>query len=573
MSRLTPQDITQLLLALALMLGMARLFSEVFTRLRQPAIVGEILAGIVLGPSLLGAIAPELMGSLFPTTGASAVALDTINTLAVVLLLLVAGMEVDLSVLWRQGRAALMVSVLGMIIPFGIGAGLAWLVPEFLGAGAGVESLTFALFFGIALSISALPVIAKILFDLGLFKSDIGMLIMAAAMFDDLVGWMGFSVVLGKMSAESGSGHEGSFGVGATIVLTILIAATTLTIGRYLVHRVLPWIQARLSWPGGVIGFVLVLALSAAAATEAIGIHAIFGGFLAGVAIGDSAHLREQTRVILHQFVANVFAPIFFVSIGLRVNFLANFDLVLVLVVLAIAFIAKLAGCYSGARLGGLTRSEGWAIGFGMNARGAMEIILGLLALQFGIISDELFVALVVLALVSSIVSGPMMNRFVRRPKSWALEDLLSLERIVDLDGATDAESAIALLAQDVAQRTGIPLAVIERAAIARERQIGSGIGNEIAIPYARLEAIEAPVLALGHSSVGIDFDSPDGALSHLVALVLTGEPDDGAHVRIMAQIGRGFRTEEARTMVYQRQPANVIRAFIKIQAAAHAHA
>jgi Kef-type K+ transport system membrane component KefB/mannitol/fructose-specific phosphotransferase system IIA component (Ntr-type) len=573
MSRLTPQDITQLLLALALMLGTARLFAEIFTRLRQPAIVGEILAGLVLGPSLLGAIAPDVMGALFPTTGASAVALDTINTIAVVLLLLIAGMEVDLSVLWRQGRAALLVSTLGTIVPFAIGAGVAWLAPMALGAGAGVEKLTFALFFGIALSISALPVIAKILFDLGLFKSDIGMLIMAAAMFNDLVGWMGFSVVLGMISAESEGAHQGGFGVGATIVLTILIAGATLTIGRYLVHRALPWIQARLSWPGGVISFVLVLALGAAAATEAIGIHAIFGGFLAGVAIGDSAHLREQTRVILHQFVSNVFAPIFFVSIGLRVDFLASFDILLVLAVLAIAFIGKLAGCFAGARLGGLSRTDSWAIGFGMNARGAMEIILGLLALELGIISNELFVALVVLALASSIVSGPMMNRFVRRPTTWALEDLLSLDSIVDLDGAPDAESAIALLAQDAAIRTGVPVSLIERAAIARERLIGSGIGNEIAIPHARIESIDAPVLALGHSKVGIDFDSPDGALSHLVALVITGIPDDNAHIRLMAQIGRGFRSGEARTMLYERQPANVIRAFIKIQAAAGAHA
>src|SRR5690606_25841380 len=178
-----------------------------------------------------------------------------------------------------------------------------------------------------ALSISALPVIAKIMMDMNLLKTDVGMLVMGAAMFSDLVGWIIFSIILGMMNANAPAdaelgGEHGGLGVGATIGLTLLLVAFTLTVGRWLVHRTLPWIQSRLSWPGGVLSFTLVLTMAGAALTEAIGIHAIFGAFLAGVAVGDSAHVRTQTRMVMHQFVTYIFAPIFFVSFGLAADFL-----------------------------------------------------------------------------------------------------------------------------------------------------------------------------------------------------------------------------------------------------------
>ncbi len=569
MEKLTPAEITALLLGFGIMLGLARAFGELFHRFRQPAIVGEILAGILLGPTVLGAVAPGMFASIFPTAGSLAIAYNAIITLAVVLLLLIAGLEIDLSILWRQGRAALLVSVLGTFVPFVIGFGAAYATPRFWGIEPGADVLTFALFFGIALSISALPVIAKILMDLNLFKTDVGMLVMGAAMFSDLVGWIVFSIVLGMMNtnapADIGDDH-GGLGIGATIGLTLLIVAFTLTIGRWLVHRSLPWIQSRLSWPGGVLSFTLVLTLAGAAATEAIGIHAIFGAFLVGIAVGDSTHMRAQTRTILHQFVTYIFAPIFFVSIGLEADFLAHFNLPLVLGVLAVAFIGKLAGCMLGARLGRLSMNDSWAISFGMNARGAMEIILGLLALQYGVIGEDMFIALVVLALLSSIISGPLMSRFIHQPKEWKLEDLLVASQYAAELEATTREDAIRELSQMAAAAAGLDPSLVTQTVLARERIMGTSLGHEIAVPHGRLESLKKPVLVLGHSRDGIDFDSPDGLPTRLVFLLLTPAQDMSPQIQIMGQIARLFQQETARQVVYEADSIEMVRAHVKTE-------
>lgn len=574
MEKLSPAEITALLLGFAIMLGLARAFGEVFNRIRQPAIVGEILAGILLGPTVFGSLAPDLFGSLFPTAGNLAIAYHTIITLAVVLLLLIAGLEIDLSILWRQGRAALLVSILGTLVPFIIGFAGAYAFPRFWGIEPGADLLTFALFFGTALSISALPVIAKIMMDLNLFKTDVGMLVMGAAMFSDLVGWIIFSIVLGMMNvnADPGStaaegGHNGP-GIGLTILLTLGIVIFTLTLGRWLVHRSLPWIQSRLSWPGGVLSFTLVLTLAGAAATEAIGIHAIFGAFLVGVAIGDSNHMRAQTRTVLHQFVTYIFAPIFFVSIGLEANFLENFNVPLILGVLLIAFAGKLAGCMLGARLGKLSMNDSLAISFGMNARGAMEIILGLLALQYGVIQEEMFIALVVLALLSSIISGPLMNRFVARPKEWKLEDLLVANQFVPSLEVETVDEAIGELSRIAAVSAGLDPDLVTRTVLARERIVGTSLGHEIAVPHGRIEGLKRPVLVLGHSPHGIDFDSPDGLPTRLIFLLLTPAQDMTPQIQIMGQIARLFKDEAARQVIYEGGNIEVIRAFIKTELA-----
>ena len=186
-----------------------------------------------------------------------------------------------------------------------------------------------------------------------------------------------------------------------------------LTIGKKIIDKTLPWMQTKLSWPGGVLSISLGICLLSAAFTEAINIHAILGAFIAGIAFGDSVHLREQAREIIHQFVTNFFAPLFFVSIGLKINFIENFDPVIVSIVLVLAFVGKVLGATIGARLGGMSKNHSLAVGFGMNARGAMEIILGTLALNAGLISKPIFVALVIMALVTSLTSGPLMKKFI----------------------------------------------------------------------------------------------------------------------------------------------------------------
>lgn len=567
MESLSPRDISLLLLGLAVMLGMARFFGEIAVYLKQPAIVGEIIAGILLGPTVLGSLLPELSGSLFPNEGATPLAFQTINTIAVVLLLLIAGLEVDLSSLWRQGKTVLLVSLMGIVIPFTLGFSLAYMIPEFWGMVPGEDRMVFALFLGTALSISALPVAARVLMDLGIFKSDIGMMIMGAAMLNDLIGWIIFSIVLSMMgdAVEPGRGAHGTIGIGITIILTLGIVVFTLTVLRSLVHRMLPWIQARLSWPGGVLSFIMVLAFAGAAATEAIGIHAIFGAFLVGIAIGDSKYLREHTRTILHQFVTNIFAPIFFVSIGLRVDFFEGFNLPLVLAVVALSIVGKSAGSLLGARWGGLPRQERYAVTAGMNAHGAMEIILGLLALEYRIITVEMFIALVMLALVGSTGVGPLLSLFVVRPRQWKLEDLISSDLyIADMD-ATTREGAIRELALVAGNVAKLDSTALNAAVLAREDLMGTGLGDEIAVPHARVDGLSSPLLAVGHSVEGIDFDTPDGRPVRIIFLLLTPLRNDAAQVQIIGQIARFFRHPSARHLIYENEPLDVLRASIKI--------
>lgn len=543
MESLSTPEITAFLLSLAILLAAARLLGEIAKRLNQPAVLGEILAGILLGPTLLGAVAPGTSEFLFPLQGGGAMAREGLMVLAITLFLLVAGMEVNLSSVWRQGRIALSVGVAGIVGPFVVGFGMAWFLPEQMGIAGGTDPLIFALFIATALSISALPVIAKTLMDLDLYRSDLGMMVIAAAVFNDLVGWIIFAVILGMLG--TGGGH--ALGVGGTIWLTLGFALFMLTWGRALLHRALPWIHAHTSWPGGVLGFALSLALVCAAFTEWIGVHAIFGSFLAGVALGDSSHLRQRTRATIAQFVSFIFAPLFFASIGLKVNFVAHFDPLLVLLVLLIACLGKVVGCGIGGRLAGMPSREAWALGFGLNARGAMEIILGMLALHYGIIDERLFVALVVMALVTSLMSGPAMQWLLRLKKPRRFLDYLRPRAFFPQLKAGSRDEAIGELSVPLAAALGLDPQLVVTAVRERERLMATGLGSGLAVPHARIEGLSGPAVGLGISHAGIDFDAPDGRPANLVFLLLTPRDDDGSQLELLADIARTFRGRDAR--------------------------
>ncbi len=410
MVKLAHNELIVLLLSISAMLIISRIFAEVGKKFKLPVVMGELIVGIVLGPTILGMISPDIFNYLFPRTGNIPIALDGIFSLSVIMLLFVAGMEVQLPLVLKQGKVAVYTSLFSMVIPFFTGFAVAWFFPEIFSIPNEHDpKLLFALFFGTALSISALPVIARILMDMNLFQTNIGMVIIASAMFNDLIGWLIFSLVL---SLTNGDKAE-HMSLWYTVAYIIGFGLFMLTIGKKIIDKTLPWMQTKLSWPGGVLSISLGICLLSAAFTESINIHAILGAFIAGIAFGDSVHLKEQAREIIHQFITNFFAPLFFVSIGLKVNFIENFDATIVVIVLVLAYVGKVVGASIGARLGGMSKNHSLAVGFGMNARGAMEIILGTLALNAGLISKPIFVALVIMALVTSLTSGPLMRRFI----------------------------------------------------------------------------------------------------------------------------------------------------------------
>lgn len=397
-----------LILSLGLLIISARMFGEFFRKFKMPLVVGELIAGIILGPSLIGNYFPEISALLYTQNPNASLALNGIINMSIIMLLFVAGMELNLSLIRQQGKAALSTSILSLVLPLGLGFVSAFYGYEFYGSNSS-DKIAFALFIGTSMAISALPVIARTLIDLNLFKTKIGSIIITAAMFNDLIGWILFSMIMGMLKGSA------NHSILLTLLYTVAYAILMLTVVRIFINKSLPWAEKNFTWPGGFLSLSLGLAFLGAAFTEYIGLHAIFGAFIIGITVGDSVHVTEKMKDIVNQFVTNIFAPLFFISIGFKVNFLDHFNLPISLLVLVIAFVGKIAGGYLGAKIGGLGNKESLAIGFGMNARGAMEIILATLALQAKLIGEEVFVAIVIMAVITSIVAGPMMN--------WLLKD------------------------------------------------------------------------------------------------------------------------------------------------------
>jgi Kef-type K+ transport system membrane component KefB/mannitol/fructose-specific phosphotransferase system IIA component (Ntr-type) len=520
MPHLTQHDVMTMFLALATLLGTAKLAGELMQKLGQPSVLGEIFAGILLGPTVLGHFRPQLYAALFPSTGSMPIVLETVTTIGVVFFLLTAGLEIDLRSIFRQGKSALLVSFFGVIIPFAFGFAAAGAFPKFLGAEAGASRLIFALFVGTALSISALPVIAKILMDLNLLRTEMGTVVMSSAMFDDLVGWILFSMILGMMNA---GGHSLA-GVKRTVLLVAAFTLLALTVVRWLIDKILPFIQAHTSWPGGVLGFIFTLTLAGAAFAEFAGIHAVFGAFITGIAIGESAHLRRRTSEHIHSIVTNVFAPFFFASIGLRTNFVSNFNLGITATIIGVACLGKLLGAGWGARLGGMDRRTSWGVGLAMNARGAMEMILGLLALQAGLIRETMFVALVVMALFTSLVSAPAIHFLLRRRRTSTLKDTVTTKLFLPNMKLRTKDEVLQQMCEIAADAVSNAPERFLRLVSERELVVPSGWENGLAVPHARVEGLAQPIVVIARSDAGIDFNARDGKLSRLIILILTGD-------------------------------------------------
>ena len=552
-------DVLVFLLSLAVLLSSARLLGELARRLGLPLVFGELASGIFLGPTILGRAAPDTQHWLFPG-GVPQHMLAGYTNVAVVLLLVVAGLEVNLGIVRRRGRSALLTSILGILMPLAGGVLLGVLLPDSDLVRPDHRTL-FALFMGVALSISALPVIAKTLLDLGLFKTDVGLLVMAAAMIDDLVGWLAFSVLLGPMQG----GTMNLLSVVRSVGLTVAFVLAALVVARPLLGRIIVRLQSdHHSGSRRVLSLIVLLALFGASFTQWIGIHAVFGGFVVGVVVGDAPQLKERTRVIVHEFVTNIFAPVFFASLGLRADFVRSFDLRLCVLVFVIATAAKVVGCTLGSRAGGMRWRPAAAVGFGLNARGAMEIILALLALEAGLLKEQLFVALVVMALATSLVSGPTMKWMLRGVDEESLATLLRRGGwLPRLDAATSAD-AITQLSATLGAQLGDLEARACRAVLEREATAATGLGDDVAVPHAVIAGLPRPVLALGLAPAGVDFNAPDGAPAKLVFLLLMPPRAHDQEVRILAQIARAVIEPASRARLLEAKTLNEVVALVE---------
>lgn len=408
-SKLSSEEVLHFLIIVSVILISSRLLGEICRKFKQPVVVGEILAGIIIGPSLLGSTFPDLFKDVFTVSPRAYGAFDGLANIGVIMLMFIAGAEVDLKQIRSQGKQAASISLMGLVFPFALGFLCIWFFHDYIFDVPSDNPLIPALFFGTALSITALAVIVKVLLDLDIIKTKVGGLVLTAAMIDDFLGWILFSIIIQMMNAK---GEEAS---GYSILMILVFVAFVLTIGRWLVDKILAFSVRYLAVPSGVLTVAVCLCMLGAVTTEYLGIRGIFGAFLMGVAVGDSKHFNHHIQNIFQQFIVNIIAPLFFASVGLRVNFVTNFDLSVVLIILGIACVAKIVGAGLGSRMGGLNKNESLAIGFGMNARGSQEIVLGMIALQAGIINEKIFVGLVVMTMVTILFAGPLMKYYLEK--------------------------------------------------------------------------------------------------------------------------------------------------------------
>lgn len=542
---LKEHQVLLLLVELFLLLLLARGLGEVFRRFGQPAVVGEILAGVLLGPTVLGNFFPAVQHRLFPTGDTIQMhMLEVFPWLGALFLLMVAGMEVDLPVVRKQGKTAIIIAVSRMVISFAGGFALGLLLPISQSADD-VDRLLRAAFLGIAFGVCAVPVLAKILYDLGMLKSDIGLLTLSSSALTDFLCWTLFTVILG---VAAGTGFQITAAV-RTIGLTVVFVLAVLTLGRSIVNVVVRHIQDEPTWQSGsVMVFAFLLALGLAALCQGIGLHAVFGFFLAGILIGDCPYVSSQVRESITAFVLSLFSPLFFAGIGLKVDFLTGFNPLLILAVFLVLVVVNVAGALVGTRLAGMRFDDSLPVASGMLAGGAIEIIVALIGLQYRLIDEEIFVALVIVAVATSIITGPLIAWSVRIKKRFDLPSILPPQAIIADLPVVDIHGAVSGLVQRLAGhlKPYTPDEVVA-AVLVRESIRTTALGNHLAVPHARLENLSRPLLAAARVKSGLPMDSPDGQDVHLVFLILTPAADMGLQVQILAGIAGALQDPQVR--------------------------
>ncbi|MHC1659987.1 cation:proton antiporter domain-containing protein [Stenotrophomonas maltophilia] len=392
------------LLQLLVLLLVAKGAGALLKRVGQPAVIGEMAAGLMMGPLVLGSLLPQLHGALFPA--ASLAPLGLLSQLGVLMFLLVAGAELDLAALRGRRRFAFTVSHAGIAVPFMLGVALAiWLYPQHGPQGVGFTS--FALFVGISMSITAFPVLLRILADRGITHTPLGQTAIACAALGDATAWCLLALIVA--AAQAGGWLPASLnllGVVAFVVLMLGLVRPWFARQQVVAGREGRWLLG-----------ILLLSLASALVTEMLGIHALFGAFAAGVAVSSNAPLRALLMARVEPFAVTLLLPLFFAMTGLRMraDALHAGDIVLCLVVIAVATAGKLLGTFSAARSTGLPAREAWRLGALMNTRGLMELIVLNLGYELGLLGDRLFAVLVIMALVTTAMTGPLLNLIERR--------------------------------------------------------------------------------------------------------------------------------------------------------------
>jgi Kef-type K+ transport system membrane component KefB len=510
-----------------LLLGLARAFGELCRRFGQPRLVGEILVGVLLGPTILERAAPAAYAWLFPADPLQHVMLETVAWIGVLFLLLETGLEVDVSSAWRLRGPSLRIGIIGVVFPLALGFGLSLLLPaRYLAPGA--NRTVFALFLGTTMAISAMVIIARVLRELELLKTDLGLITLCGYAVNDILAWVIFSLVLA--AATSGALDWGS--VIGLIVLAVAFTGACLTLGQRLTQRGLAFVARSLpGQPGALLTMVACIGLLCGAITSGMGLTPLLGFFFAGIMVGEASALTERLRNVLTEMVHSIFVPLYFASIALEIDFLENFDPFLVAFVTILSIAGKFAGAWLGSLRSGLSAQDQISVGIAFTPSGVTGIIVGTVALDAGI---------------SSLTVGPWLRWSIRRRGAVRVLDFLSRKAIVGELSGTSRNEAIRELCDRLADRQ-VDRQTLSAAVREREELMGTGLGHGVAMAHARLEGLDRPRLAFGRSSNGIDWDSPDGVPVQFAFLILTPVRDEGLQLQLFAAIAEGMSRAELR--------------------------
>lgn len=522
-----------------MLLGLARAAGELFRWFRQPALTGEILAGIILGPTILGRFLPNLSKSIFPQDITQKNMLETVVWLGLLFFLLETGLKMDFSSAWRHRGKALTIALTGIVVPMALGFFACLLLPAHYLVNP-QQRLVFAFFMATVMTISAMPTAARALNDLDLAKTDLGFLIMSALSVNEIIGWVMFAFILHFLNPIENFQAQKIFLIFSGIVAVIIFC---LTFGRRFSDFVISKIKEHgLPEPASSLTFISLLGFLCGAVFQKIGVSALLGFFIAGVMAGEARAFSERTRQVISQMVYAIFIPLFFAGIGLKADFVKHFDIGLVIFIAGLGIFGKFFGAWLGALFSGLAKENIMPLAIAHTPGGSMEIVIGILALQYGLINEVVFVAIVSGGLISSLILGPWLKYTINRRKEISILEFFSKRAVVYDLKSGERNGVIHELCAVVAEGGNTPQSeTLYSAVVRRENTMGTAIEEGVALPHARLASLVKPVVAFGRSSRGIEWNSPDGKPAHFIFLIFTPKDDDWSQVEILRVIAKAM--------------------------------
>lgn len=532
------------LLQFFLLLVFSRTMDLLSKKLRQPAVTGEVLVGVILGPSILGRFWPSAYQKIFPLDPLQITMLDTVAWIGIFFLLLVTGLEVNLSSIWKHRGKAAWISLSKIVIPIVYSAILLIFLPASYMINP-EQRLLFILFISTIMTISAMPVSIRVMQDFKLLRTDLGFLTISALSINDIAGWIIFTIILGMFAHGS---PDLPF-VLALVTSTALFLYLSTTVGKKVIGNILSVVQRRsIEASGPALSVVLSAGLLFGAVTQLIGIHALFGFFIAGLVAGESSDLPEKTRFTIDQFVSSVFIPIFFANIGLKIDLFRSFDFFLVTFFTIMGITARFLGAYIGVKTAKIPKAQHWPVSILHTPGGEMHIVVATIALDLQLINETVFVAIIISAIISTMTLGPALSFMIKRiVPSKTVQ--IPPEAAFEITDGTKSE-AIKSLSESAARIVGISAEYIYQRAKNREEGMSTGMEMGIAIPHARIADLKKSAVIFGRSKSGIDWNTPDGLPAKLIFLIVTPFDQADTQLQIYRQLVKVLLKKEYRETI-----------------------